>query len=325
VRGYGGNYDAFRALRDAEAAAAEAELAEAQAARKRATADARRIQERQAHRAARGKKSRREGGVPKILLNARRNASEGTAARLARTLDSVQEAATRRVDEAKERVEELALLRMDVAPSGLPKGKDVLVLEDVAYTPPGAGAPLLEGIDLVMRGPERVALAGPNGSGKTTLLQLAIGELMPARGTVRLGVPRHSIAYLDQAVRLLPPLGTVLEAFMAAHPEWDEGHARHVLARYLFPGDAALAPVDRLSGGERMRAGLAYVLGGSSGPSLLLLDEPTNHLDFQSLEVVERAVAAYDGALLVVSHDPEFLAAVGVQRELDLGPRPSGR
>lgn len=83
-----------------------------------------------------------------------------------------------------------------------------------------------------------------------------------------------------------------------------------------------MARVARLSGGERMRAGLACVLGGVQGPPMLLIDEPTNHLDFDSLEVVERALAEFDGALLVASHDPEFLAAVGVDRTLELPPSP---
>jgi ATPase subunit of ABC transporter with duplicated ATPase domains len=166
---------------------------------------------------------------------------------------------------------------------------------------------------------DRVGVVGPNGSGKTTLFRLVVGALRPDSGIVRLGVEPGSVAYLDQAVRNLRPGRTVLECFQDAHPAWDEGHARHVLARYRFPGDAALAAVGRLSGGERMRAGLACVLGGPVGPALLLLDEPTNHLDFRSLEVVEHAVAEFDGALLVASHDADFLRAVGVERELVLG------
>ncbi len=318
LREYGGAYDLYREARDRERAAAEAELEHAEAARTKTRAGARDARERQARRNARGRRSRAEGGMPKVVLNAMRSRSESSTARLGRVMDQAEERASARVAAARRRVDDAPPLRMDVAPSGVPAGKDVLVLEDVTYTPPGSMRPLLEGIDLVVRGPERIAVTGPNGSGKSTLLRLIMGALPPGRGRVRLGVPGASVAWLDQAVGILRSGETVLAAFRRLHPSWDESHARHVLARYLFAGEAALAPVDRLSGGERMRAGLACVLGGPVAPQLLVLDEPTNHLDFPSLETVERAVAEFDGALLVVSHDPDFLAEVAVERRLDL-------
>jgi ATPase subunit of ABC transporter with duplicated ATPase domains len=86
----------------------------------------------------------------------------------------------------------------------------------------------------------------------------------------------------------------------------------------MFRADAALQTVGSLSGGQLFRAGLACVLGGSAPPSLLILDEPTNHLDIESIEAVEAGLRAYDGALLVVSHDEAFLQAIGIMRRLDL-------
>ena len=321
LREYGGAYDEYRAIRDRERAAAEAELDHAEAARKRARVGAREARERQARRNARGKRARSDGGIPKVILNSMRGRSENSTGRLAKVMEQAEGDAAARVVAAKDRVDRLPRLRMDVASSALPAGKDVLVMEDVSYTPPSSARRVLTGVDLVVRGPERVAVSGPNGAGKTTLLRLALGALTPDEGSVTLGVDAASVAWLDQSVALLEPGETILSAFRRLHPSWDESHARHVLARYLFAGEAALAPVDRLSGGERMRAGLACVLGGPSTPQLLVLDEPTNHLDLPSLETVERAVAEFDGALLVVSHDEDFLDAVGVDRRLALtGP-----
>jgi ATPase subunit of ABC transporter with duplicated ATPase domains len=91
------------------------------------------------------------------------------------------------------------------------------------------------------------------------------------------------------------------------------------LARFQFRADAALRKVSTLSGGQMLRAGLAVVLGGSAPPPLLILDEPTNHLDLDSIVAVEAGLAAYDGALLVVSHDEAFLQAIGISRRLVLG------
>jgi ATPase subunit of ABC transporter with duplicated ATPase domains len=88
------------------------------------------------------------------------------------------------------------------------------------------------------------------------------------------------------------------------------------LARFLFRNSAAERLAADLSGGERLRAALACVLMGPVPPQLLILDEPTNHLDLDSIEAVEAALAAYDGALLVVSHDEEFLETIGVRRRL---------
>jgi ATPase subunit of ABC transporter with duplicated ATPase domains len=88
----------------------------------------------------------------------------------------------------------------------------------------------------------------------------------------------------------------------------------------MFRADAALQVVSSLSGGQLLRAGLACVLGGTTPPALLILDEPTNHLDIDSIEAVEAGLRAYDGALLVVSHDEAFLDAIGISRRLELPP-----
>lgn len=316
---YGGGWDVYRAVRDERDRAAAEALASARAARRKARADARDTVERQARRAARGRRSRSEGGVPKILLNARKGQAEATTARLGRAGEDAVAAAQARVAAAAERVDESAGLRMDTARSGLPAGKEVVRLEGAVVVPAGSSVPALDGVDLSIRGPERVAVRGPNGSGKTTLLRLCVGEIEAEAGAVRRHMDAADVAYLPQRLEVPGTGDTVLDRFRSLHPRMDEGQARHVLARYLFPGDAARTPVGRLSGGERVRAALGCILGGHAAPPFLVLDEPTNHLDLPSLDVVERALAEYDGALLVVSHDADFLEAVGVERYVDLG------
>jgi ATPase subunit of ABC transporter with duplicated ATPase domains len=86
----------------------------------------------------------------------------------------------------------------------------------------------------------------------------------------------------------------------------------------MFRADAALQRVGTLSGGETLRAGLACTIGGNNPPLLLILDEPTNHLDINAIEQVEAGLCAYDGALLVVSHDADFLSAISISRTVDL-------
>jgi ATPase subunit of ABC transporter with duplicated ATPase domains len=190
----------------------------------------------------------------------------------------------------------------------------VLRLEAVTagYT---AAEPLLRDLDLAIRGPERVALTGPNGSGKTTLLAVAAGILAPWRGEVRRLAP---MALLDQSVSLMDARASIRDNFRMLNPEAAENACRAALARFRFRAEAALQTAGSLSGGELLRAGLACVLGVDP-PALLALDEPTNHLDLDSIEAVEAGLRAYDGALLVVSHDEAFLEAIGVTRRVELG------
>ena len=318
ARVYGGNYDAYRARRDAGDAAASRELDSARAAARLAEREARAVRERQARREAQGRRDRATANMPTILLNGRRAQAQATGARVRAVTEREVAERRARVESARGRVEERERPRFDLPSTGLPAGRTVLALEGVTVRFPGAARPVLDGVSLGIVGPERVALVGPNGSGKTTLLRVAMGRLAPDAGTVR-RLADEETAHLDQLGAALDPADSVLASFRACHPRMEATAARHALARFLFSDEAALQPVGSLSGGERLRASLACVLGGERPPSLLVLDEPTNHLDLDATEALESALGAYDGALLVVSHDAAFLEAIGVERELALG------
>src|SRR5262245_3350593 len=186
-KSYGGNYDLYVAQRDAEAQAAEEQLAAAEKELRRARREAQAARERQDRRNSRGNREREKGGMPTILLNAMRQKSQQTTARLAATHDDRVAGAREALAEARERVEQSRELAFQLPPVGLPAGKFVLGLEGVFFRYPGSPRPLLDQFAMRMIGPERVALAGPNGSGKTTLLKLIQGKLRPDAGTVRLG------------------------------------------------------------------------------------------------------------------------------------------
>jgi ATPase subunit of ABC transporter with duplicated ATPase domains len=130
-----------------------------------------------------------------------------------------------------------------------------------------------------------------------------------------------TISILDQQVSLLDPSLSIRDNFRRMNPQADENACRAALARFMFRADAALQIVSTLSGGQLLRAGLASVLGGLTPPSLLILDEPTNHLDIDSIAAVEVGLRAYDGALLVVSHDEVFLEGIKISGRLELSSR----
>jgi ATPase subunit of ABC transporter with duplicated ATPase domains len=318
VRVYGGDYEAYRERRAQDDAAAEREMESARAALRLAESEARELRERQARREARGKRERATANMPKILLNARRAKAQSTGARVRAVIEREVEERREQLGAARSRVEERERPRFELASTGLPAGRTVLELLDVTVRFPGAERPVLDGVALRIVGPERVAVTGPNGSGKSTLLRVATGRLAPDAGSVR-RPGDGEVAFLDQEGVALDPALSVLENFRAFHPRMDATAARYALARFLFSHEAALQSVGTLSGGQRLRASLACVLGGEHPPSLLVLDEPTNHLDLEAIEAMESALREYDGALLVVSHDAEFLEAIGVERRVSTG------
>jgi ATPase subunit of ABC transporter with duplicated ATPase domains len=318
ARVYGGSFEAYRAIREAEDTAAARELSSAEHALRTSRREAQRVRERQEKRQSRGKKAAATANIPKILLGARARAAQGTAGRLQATGERVVEEGRARLMEAKQRVDERDRLALDLPSADVPAAKVVAELDGVTFRHPGAPSPVLRGVSLRIVGPERVAVVGANGSGKTTLLQLIAGRLSPEAGTARLGVAPGEVAFFDQHARRLDPDLTVLENYRAANPELDETQARHALARFLFVEDAVHQHAETLSGGQRLRAALACTLNGYRPPKLLLLDEPTNHLDLDSLDALEDVLRGYDGALLAVSHDAAFLEAIGIERYVEL-------
>jgi ATPase subunit of ABC transporter with duplicated ATPase domains len=310
VRLFSGGWSAFVEARDAERArfVANQERSEMQlrAARRHVQAQ----QEAKARRDSGGRADADRGSQPRILLGKRAQQAEESGARLRRVGAQQLAAASAALDESRQRLEIVTPLVMDVPPSAIPTGAAVLRLDGVIQA---LGARPLGPWTLHLRGPERVAVTGPNGAGKTSLLRIAYGSMPPGEGLARRAEGR--VAMLDQHVALIDPTLSVVDNYRRLHPAADMQHAYAACARFAFRNDDARRVAGTLSGGERLRAGLACTLGAPVAPWLMLLDEPTNHLDLDSVAVLEGALNRYDGALLVVSHDREFLRAISIQRE----------
>jgi ATP-binding cassette, subfamily F, member 3 len=154
---------------------------------------------------------------------------------------------------------------------------------------------------------ERVGITGPNGTGKTTLLRMALGEMEPTEGVIRLG-RNLRLGYLDQHGDVLDPARSVLEEALISNPAMTSEQARNKLGSFLFTGEDCFKVCADLSGGQRNRLMLCKLV--LTQPDVLLMDEPTNHLDIASRQAMEAALADYGGTIIVVSHDRYFLDMV---------------
>src|SRR5689334_3432446 len=194
----------------------------------------------------------------------------------------------------------LALAKDDV------RSKTVIDAEDVAKT--YGDRPIIRDFSLRVQRGDRIGVVGPNGAGKTTLLKLLTGELRPETGKVTLAKTLSGIV-IDQQRKLMEPQTRVKDV-LANGGDWIEvrGHNKHIkgyLKEFLFDPALAEAPIGSLSGGERSRLLLAREFARHA--NLLVLDEPTNDLDLETLDLLQEVIADYDGTVLIVSHDRDFL------------------
>lgn len=311
---YGGGWSAFQEARAVELEAARQSLAHAQKTADEVDRKAQALAERQDKRDAAGARKAAKGGMPRILLGRRKSSAEASRGKGVAVTERQRAGALDAVTAAKARIEVLQPFSVRLPPTRLAAGRQVLTFDGVTvgYDP---ARPLIRDLSFSLAGPQRLAVTGSNGSGKTSILKVIIGELPPIRGAASVNVP---FALLDQSVSILERGETILDNFKRLNPGASDNACRATLASFRFRADAALQRVETLSGGQVLRAGLACVLGGSDPPSLLVLDEPTNHLDIESIEAVEAGLLAYDGALVVVSHDETFLANIGIDTRLEL-------
>jgi ATPase subunit of ABC transporter with duplicated ATPase domains len=335
IRMYGGNLEAYEGLLAAERAAAERAVATASAEVRREQRDLVEAQVKQARRDRQGRQVAASGGLPRIVAYARKRAAQETAGRSRELHAERLQGARDRLEEAERAVRDDAPIRVGLPGTALPAGRTVLTVTglDAAHwhpaataataaaaaattvTDPAPDAPVATLTELIVRGPERIALTGPNGAGKTTLLRAIAGLAERPGVTVRLAAVT---GYLPQRLDILDDSLSVVDNVRAAAPAASVNEVRASLARFLFRGDRAERLASMLSGGERFRAVLAALLLAEPPPQLLLLDEPTNNLDMASVRQLSQALEGYRGAILVASHDVPFLRSAGITRWLRL-------
>ena len=201
------------------------------------------------------------------------------------------------------------------------KSKSDIVLRCEGVSKAFGSLVLFEGLDLDVLTGERLGITGPNGTGKSTLLKMALGQIEPTAGSVKMG-PTLSVGYLDQHGMVLDAEKTVLEEVQSVRQDLSQEAVRSRLGAFLFTGEDVFKKTEDLSGGQQNRLMLCKLV--LTEPDVLVLDEPTNHLDIASREMLEDALSAYNGAVIVVSHDRYFLDRV-VDKLLVVGANDVGR
>jgi len=309
---YGGNYAAYQTHKNITRHAKEAQLADAKKALSKIKKSIQNSIEKHEKRQRHGRALRRANDQPKILLDAMKNKSDQTKGahriRHQRMLKNAED----KIYSAKLEVEINDEIHIALSTTKVPPGKMMVDIEELYFS--YGNKEIIQDFSLKIQGSERIALIGNNGSGKTTLVKLILKELKPDRGIITIGTER--VSYLDQHVNLLKKDLTILENYLHLNPDANENDGYHSLANFLFKNISAQKYVRNLSNGEKLRALLACTLLSRTPPQLLILDEPTNHLDLDSIKSIESALKNYQGTLIVISHDHEFLKSIQIEKTL---------
>ena len=320
---FGGPYSEWRAWLDAEQGAARDAERTARQAVKREKRQRIEAETTIARRAAMGRKAQLEKRVPPIVAGNLKRAAQVSAGKLRGEKADREASAREALDAAERRVRDDDIVKIDLPDPGVPAGRRIATLGDDEHS-------------WIIQGPERVALIGPNGAGKTTLLEKLVGSAVEIPGRIDVDGAEQTdsgplrptsshaelhtdrVGYLPQRVDGLDDAASVLDNVAPAAPSVTMVELRNRLARFLIRGGAVERPVATLSGGERFRVALARLMLADPPPQLLVFDEPTNNLDLDTVDQLVAALAAYRGAVLVVSHDDAFLERIGVTLTLEL-------
>ncbi|TLM79355.1 ABC-F family ATP-binding cassette domain-containing protein [Microbulbifer harenosus] len=307
LRHYGGNYSFYQQVRSAELAGLEQRLENTRKEIQLTERQQQKALQRAAQRQRQGENDR--GSQSKLLLDAKKNRAGNSLGKLKQQHFHRQAHLQQKLANDKSQLEQHRVQHLAVTSSGL-RGGIRLHLENLRL-PFGSQEP----ISLTLHSGARWHISGVNGSGKSTLLKVISGEIRPQSGECHV---HGTYLYLDQDFTLLDIHCSALDNLLRLHPDKDATYWRTALGSMRLRGELALRPLNTLSGGERLKVALLAVTRGAQAPDLLLLDEPDNHLDLDSRQLLEGALREYPGSFLIVSHDPVFLAAVGMNGELSL-------
>ena len=292
------------------------QLEEKEKALRLARKTAREMEERKARQNTRGEKASIKKGIPRILLGGLKNHAENSSSKLSNVHAEKTDKIQQEITNLKGSLPQTNKLKTDFNASALHIGKILVTAQNINFHYPDSNTNLWTvPLSFQLRSGNRFCIKGDNGSGKTTLLKLITGELTPTGGTIERA--DFTYIYLDQEYSLIQNEYTVseqAEAFNLRH--LPEHETKTILNRYLFPQDVWNKPCSKLSGGEKMRLAFCCLMIADNTPDLFILDEPTNNLDIESIEIITATIRNYQGTVLAVSHDRDFLKETGIEQEI---------
>ncbi len=313
---FGGNYEFYTEQKAAAQHALEQQLDHKERALRKARETERETLERQQKREVRGRGKQEKAGLPTIMMNTYRNNAEGSSARLKATHTARTESIREDVMELRSQVPDTDAMKLLFKQSALHNNKFLVEAKDINFQ---YNDILLwvKPLSFEITSRDRVAIKGNNGSGKTTLIKMILGASQPAVGHIY-RAPQTAV-YIDQDYSLISDSLSLYDQVQQFN---DSGLMEHELkirlTRFLFTKEYWDQRCGNLSGGEKMRLLLCCLTISGKAPDMLILDEPTNNLDIQNVDILAAAMAGYDGAVIVVSHDAQFLSNIRVTKELNL-------
>lgn len=310
-----GDWDTREEILGQDRAGAERRLGDARRALATEKRQRREAETKIARRSKQGQKAAES--MPKIMANTLKNKAERTASKTRGIMRDSEASAAADLQAARDALPVDFRIGIELPETRVPAGRDIVevhagdisvgvLIED--------GEPLSGTGSLRVRGPERISLTGGNGVGKSTLLDRLAGNAKVPVGFLR---QRLGAEGQDGWEGLREEL-SMLENLRLAAPGKAPGQLREQLAAFHFRGNRVDAPVAQLSGGERFRVALARILLADPAPQLLLLDEPTNNLDMMTVEQLLTALESFGGAMMVASHDEDFLASLATDRAWEM-------
>lgn len=271
--------------------------------------------QKQKKRTQKGKKDALKGGLPRLVLGGRKRQAQKTTAKVHLRTEKTIEQKIKSLNLKLSQMKKDPLMYANLVDQKIPNKKLIVQATDLNFK--YKKNVFKNNLNFSLSGNFRIALKGANGSGKSTLLKLINQEIQPTEGAIYKAVV--NTLYIDQKLSILNHQKNILEN-VKLKSELSELEIRNQLAQFLFFEDTVYQPVETLSGGERLRLVLACGFLSIQKPQLLILDEPTNNLDLQNIEFLENLVSQFHGAVLMVSHDAEFLKNCHIVEVLDLKP-----
>ncbi|WP_131782401.1 ribosomal protection-like ABC-F family protein [Legionella gresilensis] len=315
IKHFGGNYTFYQEQKIIEQQTIQQQFMAAKKQLKNTEHTIQETREKHERRRKKGQALRKAGKIDKLAANAKQGRSEKTQSKNKIQAAHSMQKAQDKVQAIKSRIEIKEKINANLDATILPANKIIINIEELTFGF-NKQKPLFINFNLTLLGKDRLAITGKNGAGKSTLIKIILGHLKPQEGKIYRG---FSVAcYLDQNLNYLDESLTLVENLCLKNPSFSLQEAYARLAAFNFRNKLAMKRASELSGGEYMRAGLAISLAAEKQPQLLILDEPTNHLDIRSIEAIEEMICAYQGTLIVVSHDQNFLTNIGITNSIHL-------